>query len=467
MVRRLASASAALLLAGCASFSPDGGMNTVSELTKERTGHTVALQRRGSDADSMHARIVEILEQPLSADTAVELALLNNHGLQASLSQLGIAESDLVQAGRLRNPVFTFGRMALGSGAVEIERGLMVDVLGLLTMPAARQVQQRRFEQAQYQAADDAIAIASETRRAYFAAVSSQEMVQYLRQVKEAADASNELARRMVAAGNFNKLAQMREQAYYAEATAGFARAQRQALADRERLTRLLGLSGGQVGFKLPERLPELPKELIDPQDAERKAIDKRLDVLMARRATEATARSLGLVKATRFVDGLELGYRNKSESAEHRKNGYEIELPLPLFDFGSARAARAEATYMQAVHRAAEVAVNARSEVRESYSTYRTAYDLAKHYRDEVVPLRRRISEENLLRYNGMLIGVFELLADSREQVLGVTGYVQALRDFWIAETNLQTALTGRSPGSGTALPIAPAPSAETAAGH
>ena len=467
MVRRLASASAALLLAGCASFSPDGGMNTVSELTKERTGHTVALQRRGSDADSMHARIAEILEQPLSADTAVELALLNNHGLQASLSQLGIAESDLVQAGRLRNPVFTFGRMALGSGAVEIERGLMVDVLGLLTMPAARQVQQRRFEQAQYQAADDAIAIASETRRAYFAAVSSQEMVQYLRQVKEAADASNELARRMVAAGNFNKLAQMREQAYYAEAMAGFARAQRQALADRERLTRLLGLSGGQVGFKLPERLPELPKELIDPQDAERKAIDKRLDVLMARRATEATARSLGLVKATRFVDGLELGYRNKSESAEHRKNGYEIELPLPLFDFGSARAARAEATYMQAVHRAAEVAVNARSEVRESYSTYRTAYDLAKHYRDEVVPLRRRISEENLLRYNGMLIGVFELLADSREQVLGVTGYVQALRDFWIAETNLQTALTGRSPGSGTALPIAPAPSAETAAGH
>ena len=97
----------------------------------------------------------------------------------------------------------------------------------------------------------------------------------------------------------------------------------------------------------------------------------------------------------------------------------------------------------------AAEVAVNARSEVREAYSAYRTSYDLAKHYRDEVVPLRKRISEENLLRYNGMLISVFELLTDAREQVAGVTGYIQALRDFWVADTNLQTALTGRSPGA------------------
>ena len=158
----------------------------------------------------------------------------------------------------------------------------------------------------------------------------------------------------------------------------------------------------------------------------------------------------------------LELGYQNKSDTGEPRSNGYEIELELPLFDFGSARVARAEATYMQAVHRTAQVAVNARSEVRESYSAYRTAYDLAKHYRDEVVPLRKRISEENLLRYNGMLIGVFELLADSRDQVASVTGYVEALRDFWVAETNLQTALTGRSPG---ARPHASAATASAAA--
>ena len=448
-VRPIATGAAALVLAGCASFSPDGGMGTVSDLTRERTGQSVSAQRTQGDADSARTRITEILKEPLTADSAVELALLNNRGLQASFSQLGIAESDLVQAGRLRNPVFGFGRLALGGGALEIERSIMFDVLSLLTMPMARQVQQLDFEQAQFQAAFDAVGIASETRRAWFGAVAAQELVKYFQQVKEAAEVSDELGKRMLAAGNFNKLAQMREQAFHADATAGLARARQQAVVERERLTRLLGLSVEQPGFRLPERLPDLPKEPTEPGDAERTAIEKRLDVLMAQRSMEATARSLGLTQATRFVDAFELGYQNRSETGEPRANGYAVELALPLFDFGSARTRRAEATYMQAVHRTAELAVTARSEVRESYSAYRTAYDLARHYRDEVVPLRKRISEENLLRYNGMLIGVFELLADAREQVRSVTGYVQALRDFWIAETDLQTALTGRSPGA------------------
>jgi outer membrane protein TolC len=468
MMRPTAVAAAVLVLAGCASFSPDGGMGKVSELTRERTGQSVAAQRSQGDADSARLRVAEILAEPLTADTAVELALLNNRALQASFSRLGVAESDLVQAGRLRNPVFGFGRLALGGGAVEIDRSVMFDVLSLLTMPMARQVQQRNFEQAQFQAAFDAVGIASDTRRAYFGAVAAQELVGYFQQVKEAAEASSELARRMLLAGNFNKLAQMREQAFHADATAGLARAQQQAVVDRERLTRLLGLSGEQPAFRLPERLPDLPTEPTEPRDAERTAIEKRLDVLMARRSMEATARSLGLTKATRFVDAFELGYQNRSETGQPRANGYEAELSLPLFDFGSVRARRAEATYLQAVHRTAAVAIDARSEVRESYSAYRTAYDLARHYRDEVVPLRKRISEENLLRYNGMLIGVFELLADAREQVRGVTGYVQALRDFWVAETNLRTALTGRSPGAGSASgPSASAAPAEGGAGH
>jgi outer membrane protein TolC len=468
MMRATVAALAASVLAGCAAFSPDGGMDRVSALTKERTGQGIAPQRSAQDAGQARARVAELLAQPLTPGAAVELALLNNRGLQASFSQLGIAEADLVQAGRLRNPVFGFGRMALGGGAAEIERSVMFDLLGLLTMPAATKVQQRHFEEAQVLAAAQAVGLAADTRRAYFGAVAAQETVNYLRQVKEAADVSNELARRMLQAGNFNKLAQMREQAFYADATAGLARAQQQAVAERERLTRLLGLSGDQLDYTLPERLPALPPQPTTPHNAEQTAIATRLDILMARRATEATASALGLTHATRFIDGLEVGYQNKSETGARRQNGYEIELPIPLFDFGTARSARAEATYMQSVHRLAAVAVNARSEVRESYAAYRTAHDLARHYRDEVVPLRKRISEENLLRYNGMLIGVFELLADAREQVRGVTDYVQALRDFWIAQTDLQTALTGRSPGGAPTPAASPATAAGApSAGH
>ena len=466
MTRLTIIAAASLLLAGCASFSPDGGFGKVSQLTQERTGQGVALQRSPEDAQIAQNRVAELLQAALTADAAVEVALLNNRGLQAKFGDLGIAESELVRAGRLKNPSLSFGRMS-GGGGIEIERTVLFDILGLLTMPMAKEVGQQRFEQAQYQAAYDAVSLAADVRRAYFDAVAAQELAKFYEQVKETADVSNELAKRMLQAGNFNKLAQMREQAFYADATAQLARAQHQAAAQREKLIRLLGLYGEQLNFRLPQRLPELPKQVIEPQNAEQTAMDKRLDVQMAKRAAETTAKSLHLTNATRMVNVLDVAYKNKSESGAPRANGYEIELELPLFDFGSTRAARAQATYMQAVNRTAEVAVNARSEVREAYSAYRTAYDLAQHYRDEVVPLRKRISEENLLRYNGMLIGVFELLADAREQVAGVTGYVQALRDFWVAETNLQTALTARSPAAGSVSQPAAAAGSATAPGH
>ncbi|HXD06309.1 MAG TPA: TolC family protein [Burkholderiaceae bacterium] len=442
-----ATAAAALLLAGCASFSPDGGFTRVAELTRERTGHDPQWQRGASEADTVRTRVNEILAKPLSADGAVEVALLNNRGLQARFAELGMAESDVVRAGRLPNPRLGFVHLS-GGGVTEIDRSVMFNLLGLLTMPLAQQVEQQRFEQTQLRAALDAVGIAAAARQAYFNAVTARQLVTYYEQVHEAADVASELARRMEEIGNFSRLARMREQAFQVEATAQLARARQQALSQRERLVRTLGLSGDQLAFTLPERLPDLPKEPLRSEDAEQTAIERRLDVLMARRATEATASALGLTQATRMVNVLEVGYANKSQTGEPRENGYQIELELPLFDFGAARTARAEALYMQSLHRTAEVAVNAQSEVREAYGAYRSAYELARHYRDEVVPLRQRISDENLLRYNGMLIDVFELLADSREQVRSVTDYIEALRDHWVADSRLRTALTGGSPG-------------------
>lgn len=436
-----------LLLAGCASFSPDGGFGTVEQLTKERVGQAPAYHRTAEQAESARAQVAQLLQEPLTADSAVAIALWNHRGLQASYAELGIAEADLVRAGRLANPSISWGRLS-GSGAVEIDRAVMFDVLGLLTLPLARQVEQRRFEQAQWLAASETVGVATEARRAFFEAVAAQQLVGYFQQVKDSADASSELARRMAAAGNFNKLAQMREQWFQSEATLQLSRAQHRALAARERLTRALALAEDARGLILPERLPDLPAAPAEASGAEQTAMDKRLDVQMARRSTESAAKSLGLTQATRFINVLHAGYQNQSATGEQRSNGYEVELELPLFDFGSTRLARAEAVYMQSVHRTAQVALQARSEVREAYSAYRTAYDLARHYRDEVVPLRKRISDENLLRYNGMLASVFDLLSDAREQITSVTGAVEALRDYWVAETLLQTALTGRSPG-------------------
>ncbi|MFM1991663.1 MAG: hypothetical protein RJA99_4620 [Pseudomonadota bacterium] len=464
--RRATAAVFVLALSGCATFSDDGGLNAVGELTRERTGQPVRLAKTPDDARTAQARVAELLRAPLTADSAVEIAMLNNAGLQASLRDLGVAEADLVDAGRIRNPVFSFFNVS-SAESYKIERAILFDVMSLLTMPKRIAVERARFEQAQVQAASEAVGLATEARRAWATAVASQQLATYAEQVKDAADASSELARRMARAGNFSRLAQMREQTFYAEATAQLARARHQATADREKLIRVLGLWGASTQFKLPERLPDLPKAPTEPVDAEKLALERRLDVQLARRSTQTLATSLGLTRITRFVDGFELGYANMNEGGEPRMNGYELSFEIPLFDWGTARVARAEAQYMQSVQRAVQTAVDARSQVRESYSAYRTAYDLAKHYRDEVVPLAKRISEENVYRYNGMLIGTFELLADAREQVRSVVGAVEALRDFWQADTDLQTALTAGAPSQGAAMRASAAPARGGAAAH
>lgn len=222
------------------------------------------------------------------------------------------------------------------------------------------------------------------------------------------------------------------------------ARTKHEALASREQLVRLLGLWGAQQEFVLPDRLPDLPAQPQEIKNAEAQAMSQRLDVLAARRDSESTASALGLTKATAFINVLDAGYQNKSTTGLPRENGYEISLELPIFDWGGARVAKAESLYMQSVYRTTDIAVKARSEVREAYSSYRTTYDIARHYRDDVVPLRKKISDEVMLRYNGMLASVFELLADSREQLASVNTAIETQRDFWIAETKLQTAING-----------------------
>ncbi|NHZ61286.1 TolC family protein [Massilia genomosp. 1] len=460
-LHRIALATICAFAAGCASFSPDGGYAEVRQLAQQRGGNAIPASAPGTG--NVEQQVGALLAKPLSADDAVTIALLNNRGLQADYAELGIAEADLVQAGRIANPVLSFGRMKRHEG-VEIERKLMLPVIGLLTMPVATRLERRRYEQAQMRAAGDVLRTADATRRAWYGAVAAQQSAGYMEQVKNAAEASAELARRRAVAGNWRNLPQAREPAFYADSGAGRARARQARTLEREKLTRLLGVSD-PAAFTLPERLPDLPAAARDVLDAEAQAMSNRLDLLMAQKELAGLASSLGLTRATRFVNLLDLSYlRNTSDSGE-RATGYEIELQIPLFDWGGARVAKAEAMYMQAVHRAAGLAVDARSQVRESHAAYRTAYDLARHYRDEVVPLKKRIADEQLLRYNGMLISVFELLADAREQVVAVNAAIEAQRDYWIADAALQAALTGAgdataTPRAGSAAPgAAPAP--------
>lgn len=456
--RIVALASAMVFLAGCTTFSKDGGFNTVSTTASERLGKDAVLVKTDADRDAVAKRTQELLSRPLSMDDAVQIALLNNRGLQASYGELGISEADLIQAGRLPNPGFSFSRTH-GGNDLSINRTFTLGLLNVLTLPLATRIESRRFEQTKLLAADAMLKVAADARRAYVNAVAAEQAAAYAAQVKDSAEAGAELALRMQQAGNFSKLDYAREQAFYADAVAQLARTRQQSVSAREKLTRTMGLWGAGTQYTLPERLPDLPKNRPELNDLESFAMQNRLDIQAAKLQTQSVASSLGLTKATRFINALDIGYQNNFTTSDGHEQGYEISVEIPVFNWGGSKVARAEAIYMQSVNRVAETAINARSEVRESYSAYVTDYDIAKHFRDEVVPLRKTISDELLLRYNGMLASVFELLVDSRDQVGAVNSYIDALKDYWLAETDLQQAVGGRLPP----LAMASAPSVPT----
>lgn len=435
-----------LMLGGCASISPDAGFSSIEKITRERIGKDLSWQasdRTAKDLSVTTQRIQELLGAPLTADAAVQIALFGNQGLQADFDQLGIAQAELVQAGRLTNPGLSFSRLRRGT-EIELESGLHFNLLRLLTLPYTNQIEQGRFQRSKNEVALKVFELASETRKAYYVAVAAEQTVLYMQQVRKAAETGAELARRMGKAGNFNKLQQAREQAFYADAVLTQTRAEQAHTRAREKLTRLLGLAE-TTAFSLPSRLPDLPTMPDSVAMVEQLAIEQRLDVQAARLGTEQLAQNLGLSKATRLVNVLELGVVHNRSNQNSTQRGYEISLELPIFDWGEAKTAKAEALYRQALHRTAEIAMNARSEVRQAYQMAQSSHRLAVHYRDEILPLKKMISEENLLRYNGMFIGVFDLLADARAQILSVNGAIEASRDFWLAQADLEMSLIGK----------------------
>ncbi len=461
---------AILALQGCATLREDSGLGDVQTQVDARLneGERQPLLPHGSPEGQQQAaaEVESLLASPLSADAAVRIALLNNPGLQMTLAELGIADAERVQAGRLRNPGFSYSRLDR-DGSIEIERTYLFDIFGLLTMPARTVIAERRMEEAKLRVAGEVMRIALDARKAWVEAVAAAQAQTYWQQVHEAAEASSLLGRRMAEAGHWGVIEQAREQGFLADATAQLARARQEAARTREQLIRRLGLWGDQTAFTLPDRLPNLPPgPAEDGQRIEARAIAERLDVQQALQQAEGLANSLGLTRATRMVNVLEASVKNNSESGAPVQRGYEIELSLPIFDWGDAKVARAKAIYMQAFENVRATAVRARSEARESYLRYRTAYDLARLYQDEVVPLRRQIAEENVLRYNGMLISVFDLLMDARAQIQAVIGSIEASRDFWLAEADLRATLTVGSPSPSS--PSSPSPAASTAAaGH
>jgi outer membrane protein TolC len=436
------------MVSGCAWFSPDAGMGVVANIADHELHKDVAAIRTPDEAEAVGIAVQRLLGRTLTADAAVQIALLNNRGLQTAYNELAFAEAQMVEGSLPPNPRISYLRVA-GSAELEIERSVVADILALVTLPVRSEIARERFRQAQLRAALETLRLAVETRRAYYRAVAAQELVAFLTQAQLSAEAAAQLAVRLGETGSANKLDQAREQVFYADITAQLAIARQAVSSEREGLIRLLGLWDGDLKFKLPNALPALPRRAQSLAAIEMEAVSRRVDLQISRMELDALARAYGLTQAARFINILEAGYadrfiKDKETGARIRDRGFRVDLEIPIFDFGEVRVRQAEAIYMQAVNRLLESAVNVRSEARDAYRVYRSTYDIAGHYQREVLPLRKIISDETLLRYNAMQIDVFSLLAEARQRILATVTAIQAKRDFWLASADLKAAVAG-----------------------
>ena len=442
----LAILTGSAVLSACTWFSPDAGMGVVATIAQQELNKDAAAIRSPEEAEAAAATVRRLLGRPLTADAAVQVALLNNRGLQAAYDELAIADAERVGQSLPPNPTFSWRRIQAGP-ALESEMQLVTNIIALATLPARSEIAAERFHQAQLRAAEETLRVAHEARRAYYRAVAARELIHFLTESQSAAEVATKLAARLGETGAMNKLDQAREQVFYADLTAQLATARQREASEREALIRAMGLSGANLDFKLPNALPAVPPRVQTLAGIEVDAVARRVDLQIARIELEVLAKSYGLTQASRFINILDGGYADKLEKRPDERflmRGFDIRLQIPIFDFGEVRVRQAEATYMQAVNRLLELAVNARSEARDAYRVYRSTYEIAGHYQREVLPLRKIISDETLLRYNAMLIDVFSLLAEARQRIAATITTIEAKRDFWLATVDLKAAVAG-----------------------
>jgi len=458
----LLCAALGLSVAGCASVDSGQRFAGVRDAVGQRLSQNVTWTRDADTTRAAHDAVKRILAEELTADEAVQVALLNNRRLQTRFESLGIAQADLVEAGLLENPVFSL-TVYSGDPGTKIEGAVLQDFVSLLSLSVRKKIAGAQADRVSAEAAQAALDLAAEVKAQYYTVVGDAQAVELAQQVVTSTEAAAELAKRQYGAGTLSRREQAIQQAFYAQTVLEVAQAQVQLAADREKLNRLLGLWGEDTRWKTPSRLPRVPEALPSLEKLEATSIAQRLDLIAAKKESEAAAQALHLTRQFRYLSTLGIGVAYKREEDGEDFFGPEIELGLPIFNQGQGRIARAEAEYRRSASNVEALAVEIRSEAREARDRLAAAQEAVWHLEKALMPLQQSIVDETLKFYNGMLVGVYDLLLAQQGQVQTARQYVGSLKEFWKAWAEMERALGGRIPFAEAAASTA-APDAATA---
>ena len=438
----------------------DAGYDDVRRGLRGRTGRDANWRHVQNDAN-VDRRTRELLAKPLTADAAVQVALYNNPDVQASFEDLGLARAAVVEAFRLPNPTVGGALHFHGEGDPDIDLQVMESISGLLFLPSRNSAARAELDAAKLAVVGKLMDIVLDVRIAYYRYQASQQIAELRRSMVLAANASYDAAQRLHEAGNITDLDLANEQALYEEARLALSQADTEHATQRERLTALMGLWGAGASWKAAARLEDPQGADVDSAELERRALERSLDLDLARSRYAASAKRANVARAEGLVPDLKGGVSIERDEGDW---GYgpaaEIELPLFYQGQGAVDRARSEMRRQASVH--SSLGVRIRAAARTSVARLVNARDRALFYKRVLLPLRERIVHETQLQFNAMNASVFQLLIAKRDQIEAARGYVEALRDYWIARAELDQLLAGRlvSDGAPAEQPV-PAPSA------
>lgn len=450
----LSIAIAALGLSGCFSSSLASDARDVRDVLAKRAPGAAVAALRGGDGWSDGAP-VEVPDRPLTADDAVRIAFANNREVWAALHELGIARGRALQAGLLPNPEIDLGlRASMQNEPLQADIGLELKLSEMLLVPARQSVAEAELSAEKLRVAGEVLDVAYRARVAFYEVQAQRRKLALRTRSLESFQASFATAEELNRVGNVPDLDLASRRAAVEAARIATAEVELGVLEARERLNTALGLSGEGTKWTAVD-LAEAPAKS-EPAMAglEKQAVSSSLDLAHIAQQMEAAARRAGLARTAGLMPHLEGGLHG-----EHDGFGWEIgahlSVGLPVFDRGQGREAAARAEVLSLRERYVATATALRSAVRSAMNRVESAAARARHYKDALIPARKKTLAETVLQYNAMQVGVFRVLEAERDVTESEIAYADTLLEYHVARAGLDQILAGRHRGvAGGAAP-------------
>jgi outer membrane protein TolC len=439
-----------MFLGACVSHSTAGDYSSVRELTQARANFRLPEHEPPADRDDPSSDVRALVKQPLTEETAIRIALLNNHNLRAELRGLGIARGQLVQVNLLPNPDFDVAMRIPEKAGNPTDWDLRagIDLTALILRGQRTAVGEAEVEAARYRAAAAVLDLGFRVRTAYYSALASRQRLELMETALAAFAAGYETARTLRAAGNTTDLDVATEHAAYEAARVAVSEAEADQLDDRERLNVLLGFHGRETTWQVAQHLPEVPRGLPEQARLESRAIEASLELAETRATLIALGRRVGLAQNTGWLPDLNVGVAAERDSGEWSV-GPALRGTLPLFNHQQGAVIVNQARFDQLRDRYVATAIEVRAAVRAARNRAVSAQERARHYREVLLPARQEVLEQTVLQYNAMQVGVFQLLQARRDQLDAARMYIETLREYWRTCAELEQILAGRSTGA------------------